>query len=88
MNAIIEQKLKELWQASEGVDPDVRVVTHLLYAHKLQGTGRQFAKDVCRVGSAASLQMGAEIEGGSLPGEVPSARLPDEMPETPTEWVN
>jgi hypothetical protein len=72
MNAVIEQKLRDLWQESLNQNvPAVHVVTHLLLAHYLQGTQGDFAKWCCQY--SVGFKMEASVEGGreALPGEFP-----------------
>lgn len=71
MNAVIEQKLRELWHESlEQNDPQTHVVLHLLFAHKLADTSGDFAKWCCQY--STGLKMSTAIEGGRqvLPGEI------------------
>lgn len=89
MNAIIETKLRDLWQESLNQNvPAVHVVTHLLLAHCLQGTHGDFAKWCCK--HSVGFNMDTSIDGGRevLPGEVPSVTLPSDAPEQGKDWVN
>ena len=88
MNQKVKTKLEELRTlAQEESEPAVFVITHLLLARCLAGTQGDFAKNVCRVGSAISLSLSTEIEGGALPGEVPAVTLPDEPTVPAPEWT-
>ena len=72
MNAVIEQKLRELWQESLNQNtPAVHVVMHLLLANYLNGTQSDFAKWCCQY--TTGLKMETSIDGGRqvLPGEIP-----------------
>ena len=88
MNAVIEEKLKDLWQESlKQNQPAVHVVTHLLLAHCLQGTQGDFANWCCQ--HNAGFKMEATIEGGRevLPGEVPNVTMLDDKGEALKGWV-
>lgn len=88
MNAVIEQKLRDLWQESLNHNaPAVHVVSHLLLAHCLQGSQNDFAKWCCQ--HTVGFKMEATIEGGreAVPGEFPSVVLPSEFSEE-TTYIN
>ncbi len=85
MNAVIEQKLRDLWQESLKENaPAVHVVMHLLLATYLEGKAGDFAKWCCQY--STGLRMETAIEGGRqvLPGEMPSDFTND---SGSTEWV-
>lgn len=89
-NQAVETKLRELWQGSlEHNSPAVHVIIHLVLAHYLGGTIGDFAKWCCQYSN--DLRMNATVEGGKevLPGELPTANLPDPTQDTPAkEWIN
>jgi len=94
MNAVIEEKLRDLWQESLNQNvPAVHVVTHLLLAHCLQGTHGDFAKWCCQ--HSVGFRMNTTIDGGRevLPGEFPDVSSKQDLsPEVhpPTDgkdWV-
>ena len=95
MNAVIEQKLRDLWQESINQNaPAVHVVTHLLLANYLQGTQGDFAKWCCQ--HSLGFKMEANVEGGQevLPGEFPTsannkdfAAEPPAKPSDGKDWI-
>ncbi len=79
MNAVIEQKLKELLELSlEKGAPAAHAVTHLLYANYLNGTQNDFAKWCCQY--TIGLSMTSSIDGGQQvpPKEFSSESINDE----------
>lgn len=82
MNAVIEQKLRDLWQESlNHHSPAVHVVAHLLLANCLNGTQGDFAKWCCQY--TMGFKMDTSVDGGKqvVPGEFPT----DESGNT--EWI-
>jgi hypothetical protein len=71
MNAVIEEKLKDLMEESRRQNaPAVHVVTHMLLACCANGMQNDFAKWVCQYSSGISVGVG--VSGGQpmLPGEI------------------
>ena len=85
MNAVIEQKLRDLWQESLKENaPAVHVVMHLLLATYLEGKAGDFAKWCCQY--STELNVSTTIDGGRqvLPGESPEDVQPV---DGGTKWV-
>jgi hypothetical protein len=72
MNAVIEQKLRDLMEESlRQCAPAAHVVAHLLLACYLEGKQNDFAKWACQYSPGVSMKVGVEGVRSILPGELP-----------------
>lgn len=79
MNAVIEQKLKELLEESlEQSAPAAHAVVHLLYACYLNGNQNEFAKWCCQFSPGLKMQAGIDSSQHLMAGEFTSE---------PKDWI-